>query len=189
LLAALGGAAHDTVLREKIGGRLLSYGAPREAADVFRNLIQSDDRDAQAYAGLGQAELALENYPEAHDAFENALHWNPSDAASKSGLDLTAQILALDPNARGLRSAARYERSKKLLQAEVTRLEHCQPDPTVQSQRALAANPRRSEMEDAAEMNLQLAGDLWKQEQKLCTPAQVPNAGDAVGRVLAHLTR
>jgi tetratricopeptide (TPR) repeat protein len=188
LLGALGPAAHDTVLREKIGGRLLSYGAPREAANVFRNLIQTDDRDAQAYAGLGQAELALENYPDAHDAFEKALHWNPSDAASKNGLDLTAQILALDPNARGLRSAARYERSKKLLQAEVTRLEHCQPDPTVQAQKALAANPRRSEMDDAAEMNLQLAENLWKQEQKLCTPAQAPNAGDAVGRVLARLS-
>jgi CIC family chloride channel protein len=190
LLAALGPAAHDTVLREKIGDLMLSYGAPREAADVFRNLIQTDDRDAQAYAGLGQAELALENYPEAHNAFEKALNWNPSDAASKSGLDLTAQVLALDPNARGLRSAARYERSKKLLQAEVMRFGHCQPDPTVQAQKALAANPRRSEMDDAAEMNLQLAEDLWKQEQqKLCTPAQAPNAGDAVARVLARLTR
>jgi tetratricopeptide (TPR) repeat protein len=189
LLAALGPAAHDTVLREKIGGLLLSYGAPREAADVFRNLIQTDDRDAQAYAGLGEAELALENYRDAHDAFEKALHWNPMDAASKSALDLTAQVLALDPNARGLRSAERYERSKELLQAEVMRIEHCQPNPTIPAQKALTANPRRSEMDDAAEMNLQLAEDLWKQEHKLCTPAQAPNAGDAVARVLARLTR
>jgi tetratricopeptide (TPR) repeat protein len=189
LLAALGPAAHDTVLREKIGGLLLSYGAPREAADVFRNLIQTDDRDAQAYAGLGEAELALENYRDAHDAFEKALHWNPMDAASKSALDLTAQVLALDPNARGLRSAERYERSKELLQAEVMRIEHCQPNPTIPAQKALTANPRRSEMDDAAEMNLQLAEDLWKQEHKVCTPAQAPNAGDAVARVLARLTR
>jgi chloride channel protein, CIC family len=189
LLAALGPAARDTALKEKIGRLLLSSGAPREAADVFRNLIQADDRDAQAYAGLGQAELALENYPDAHNAFEKAVQWNPSDTTSKSTLDLTAQVLALDPNARGLRSAARYERSKRLLQAELMRLEHCQPDPTVQAQKALAANPKRNEMEDAAEKNLQLAEDLWKQEQKLCTPAQAPNAGDAVARILARLTR
>ena len=94
LLAALGPAAHDMLQREKIGGLLLNYSAPREAAVVFRNLIQTDDRDAHAYAGLGQAELALENYPDAHDAFEKAVHWNPSDAASKNNLDLTAQVLA-----------------------------------------------------------------------------------------------
>jgi CIC family chloride channel protein len=188
LLAALGPAARDTVVRKKIGSLLLSYGAPREAADVFRNLIQLDDRDAQAYAGLGQAELALENYPEAHAAFLKALQWNPSDEMSKPYLDLSARVLALDPNARGLRAAARYQRSKELLQAEVMRIQHCQTGPTAQAQKALTANPRRSEMEDAAEMNLQLAEDLWKQEQKLCTPALSPNAGDAVGRVLARLS-
>ena len=45
------------------------------------------------------------------------------------------------------------------------------------------------EAEDAAEMNLALDEDLWRQEQKLCNPALMPNAGDAVGRVLAHLSK
>ncbi len=49
-------------MKKKIGQLLLSYGAPREAADVFRNVAQTDDRDAAAYAGLGEAELAMENY-------------------------------------------------------------------------------------------------------------------------------
>jgi len=188
LLAALGPAARDAVVRRKIGGLLLSYGATREAADVFRNLIQLDNRDTQAYAALGRAELALENYQEAHAAFQKALQWNPSDEKSKMYLDLSARVLALDPNARGLRAGVRYERSKKLLQAELMRIQHCQAGPTVQAQKALTAKPRRTDLEDAAEMNLQLAEDLWKQERKLCTPALAPNAGDAVGRVLARLS-
>ena len=52
----------DASVKKEIGQMLLSYGAPREAADVFRNVAQADDRDADAYAGLGEAELAMENY-------------------------------------------------------------------------------------------------------------------------------
>ena len=69
----VGTAARDTAVKKKIGQLLLSYGAPREAADVFRDVVRTDDRDADAYAGLGEAELALENYQEARDAFQKAL--------------------------------------------------------------------------------------------------------------------
>ena len=55
---------------------------------------------------------------------------NPSDEASKKQLDLSERVLALDPNARGLRAAERYERSKELLQAEVMRFDQCQPGST-----------------------------------------------------------
>ena len=54
-------------------------------------MCQSDDRDADAYAGLGEAELALENYQEARDAFQKALQRNPSDQASKKQLELIEQ--------------------------------------------------------------------------------------------------
>ena len=33
----------------------------------------------EAYAGLGEAELAMENYQDARDAFQKALERNPSD--------------------------------------------------------------------------------------------------------------
>ena len=127
LLAALGPAARDTAVKSKIGQLLLSYGAPREAADVFRNMVQTDDRDANAYAGLGEADLAMENYQDARNAFQKALQLNPADQAIKTQLDLSDRVLALDPNARGLRAAERYERSKELLQAEVARFDQCQP--------------------------------------------------------------
>jgi CIC family chloride channel protein len=188
LLAAVGSAPHDAAVKNKIGQTLLGYGATREAADVFRDVIKTDDRNAEAYAGLGSAQLALENYEEARAAFEKALQWNPSDDASRKQLDLSEQVLALDPNARGLRAAERYRRSIQLLEAEVMRFDHCQPGSTVPdpARKALANHPRRIALEDSADMNLALVEDLWKQEQKLCGTALSPN--DATERVLARLS-
>jgi CIC family chloride channel protein len=194
LLAALGPGSHDAgvtdmAVKNKIGQLLLSYEAPRESAEVFRDVAKSDDRDAEAYRGLGESELALENYPQARDAFQKALELNPSDKASKKQLAITEQVLALDPNARGLRAAARYERSKELLQGEVMRFDQCQPGSRVPdpARQALASHPGRGALEDSAEMNLALAEDLWKQEQKSC--GRAPNGDDAIERVLARLSR
>ncbi len=158
-LLAASGASHDHTVKKKIGQLLLNYGAPREAADVFQDVVRTDDRDAHGYAGLGQAELALENYQEARAAFQKALDRSPSDAASKEQLALSERVITLDPNARGLRAATRYDRSQELLQAEIGRFDQCQPgnktaDPARQ---AAADHPRRGELEDAADRNLALA--------------------------------
>jgi tetratricopeptide (TPR) repeat protein len=194
LLAASGTAARDVTMKKRIGWMLLSYGGPREAADIFRDVVRTDDRDGEAYAGLGQAELALENYPEARDALQRALARNPADESSKKQLGLIDRVLALDPNARGLRAAARYERSKELLQAEIMRFTECQPGSKVAdaARQAVAGNPRRAEFEDSADKNLALAEDLWRQGGKLCgdRPTQAPNPNDeAIERVLARLSR
>jgi chloride channel protein, CIC family len=188
-LLAASGTARDAGVKKKIGQLLLSYGAPREAADVFRDLARTDDRDADAYAGLGEAELALENYQEARDAFQQALDRNPSDEAGKRQLAFSEQVLALDPNARGLRAAARYQRSKELLEAEIMRFDQCQPGSKTAdaAKKAVADRPRRVELEDSADMNLILAEDLWRQGQKLCSP--LPNGNNPIDRVLARLSR
>jgi chloride channel protein, CIC family len=188
-LLAASGPARDPTLKKKIGQLLLSYGAPREAADVFRDVVRTDDRDANAYAGLGEAELALENYQEARNAFQKALDRNPSDEASKRQLALIEQVLALDPNARGLRAAARYERSKQLLQAEIMRFDQCQPGSKTAdaARKAIADRPRRGDLEDSADTNLALAEELWRQGQKLC--GSVPESKNPIDRVLARLSK
>ncbi len=89
---------------------------------------------------------------------------------------MSDRVLALDPDARGLRAAARYERSKELLQAEIMRFEECQPgtQATDAAKQAVASHPRRDSLEDAADMDLALAEDLWKQGEKLCGGLQTP---------------
>ncbi len=192
LLAALGAAGRDAAVKKKIGPLLLSYGAPREAADVFRNVVQTDDGDGAAYAGLGQAELAMDNYQDARDAFQKAVERNPGDEASKKQLELSERVLALDPNARGLRAAARYDRSRELLEAAIMRSDHCRggsnsPDPSAPARQALASHPRRDALEDAADRDLSLAKDLWNQSGKC---GHAPNPDDqAIERVLASLSK
>lgn len=191
LLAALGPASHDIPVKQKIGQLLLSYGAPREASDVFRDITRADTRNAQAYAGLGRAELALENYYEARQAFQKAVELNAADQASQMQLALIDRVVALDPNARGLRAAARYERSKELLEAEILRFEACQPGTpaTDPAKKAVALHPRPNQLEDSADHNLALAEDLWKQGQKSCTASTASDTNaQAVDRVLARLS-
>ena len=93
----------------------------------------------------GQLELALENYEEARDAFRKRSSGTPPTTPAEKQLDLSEQVLALDPNARGLRAAERYQRSNELLQAEVMRFDHCQPGSAVAdpARKALANHPRR----------------------------------------------
>jgi hypothetical protein len=103
-------------------------------------------------------------------------------------------VIALDPNARGLRAATRYERSEELLQAEIRRFDQCQPGSTITdpARQAVAGHPRPSELEDSADENLTLAEGLWKQGQKLCgtKSAAALNPDDqAIERVLARLSR
>jgi tetratricopeptide (TPR) repeat protein len=150
-----------------------AQGKPSDAVKFYRQVLKTDDRNADAYAGLGSAELGLENFQGARDAFQKAVEQNPSDQMSKQQLDLCERVLALDPNARGLKPAQRLERSKELLQAEVIRFERCQPG-------------RKALPSDSADMNLALAEDLWKQEQTLCA---TPNPNDAVGLVLSRLSK
>jgi tetratricopeptide (TPR) repeat protein/CBS domain-containing protein len=193
-LLAASAAAREPEAKTKIGQTLLSYGSPVEAAEVFRDVLGANDRDTEVYQGLGAAELALENYPEARDAFQKALDRNPSDQAIKRHLALSERILALDPNAPGLRAAARYNRSKELLQGETMRFDQCQPTSKTAdtARQAISDHPPRGEQEDLADRNLALAEDLWKQGQKLCgaRPAQALSPNDeAIDRVLAHLSR
>jgi tetratricopeptide (TPR) repeat protein/CBS domain-containing protein len=167
---------------------LESMGQRREAADALREFIRTDGREATAFAGLGDAELSLEHYPEARDAFRKALERNPSDNASQKQLALIEQVLALDPNARGLRVAQRYVRSNKILRAEISRFEQCQPGSKLAdtARQALDKRPRRADLEDAADQDLTLAEDLWKQGSKVCAQHPLSPDDEALERVLAR---
>ena len=101
------------------------------------------------------------------------------------------RILALDPNAPGLRASARYQRSVEILTGALLMAEHCPAgshDPAVDAARKeLALRARPGDIDDAMDMNLDLAVKLWKPATNLCPSQQQKD--EALDRVLAGLSR
>ena len=54
-------APHDLITRTRIGRLFLLAGSPARAADEFRGILHDAPADADAYAGLGEAEFARAN--------------------------------------------------------------------------------------------------------------------------------
>jgi tetratricopeptide (TPR) repeat protein len=199
LLAILDRIRNDTAAKKRVGRLLLDYGSPRQSADVFRGLVRENNRDAEAYAGLGAAEFAEDRYAAAREAFRSASRWNPSDETTQRDLALCERILELDPAVHGLLPAERYRRSAALLEGILGAAEQCLPKVSqpadAQSLRtwadtarqSLARHPARRSYDSAAESDLSLAEEMWAASQKLCGAASGLDA--ATDRVLAALSR
>jgi tetratricopeptide (TPR) repeat protein/CBS domain-containing protein len=188
LLAIIGYVPHDTAAQKRVGRLLLDYGSPGQSADVFRGLLRENNRDAEAYSGLGAAEFAGEQYVSAREAFRGALRWNPSDETSQRELALCDRILELDPAVRGLGPAERYRRSAALLGSVLATVEQCLPKASADTARqALARHPARGSFGDAADADLSLAEELWAASRKLC--GAVSGIDAATDRVLAAPSR
>ena len=199
LLAALEQARNNAASKKRIGRLLLEYGSPRQAADVLHDVLRTNNGDAQAWASLGMAELAQDDYRAVRNAFRNAVRLDPSDEQSRRQLELVERVLTLDPNAGGLRASDRYQRSVEILTGASQIEEQCLaatkggtgsiPDGNLANaaRKALAHRARRVEMDDAIDMNLDLALRLWKSAKDLC-PAQ-QQKDEALDRVLARLSR
>jgi tetratricopeptide (TPR) repeat protein len=199
LLAIVDRVPNDAAARKRVGRLLLDYGAPGQSADVFRGLVRENNRDAEAYAGLGAAQFAEDRYAAAREAFRSALRLNASDEATQRELALCERILELDPAVRGLGPAERYGRSAALLEVALGRAEQCLPKVSQAAdaqplrtwadtaRQSLARQPARRASDGAAESDLSLAEELWAASQKLCGAASGFDA--ATDRVLAALSR
>jgi tetratricopeptide (TPR) repeat protein len=199
LLAIIGYVPHDTAAKKRVGRLLLDYGSPGQSAEVFRGLVRDNNRDAEAYSGLGAAEFSGEQYAAAREAFGSASRLNPTDEASQREMALCERILDLNPTVRGLGPGERYRRSAALLSGILNSVQQCllkanQPA-DVQSLRTwadtarqlLARHPARRSYDDAAESDLSLAEELWSASQRLCGAESGLDA--ATDRVLAALSR
>ena len=179
-LLALAEQTHDNDRLEKRIGRLLfDVGATKESAMQFRDVLRENKQDAEAYAGLGEAEFALQNYKTAEEAFRNALKKNPDDRTFQNRLDVCAQIVALDPTSRGLNSAERFQRSRSILERTVQALDSCflksenVPSDSAQkllesAKKALIAKARPRTYGEDTEANLIIVENLWKQCEDQC---------------------
>jgi tetratricopeptide (TPR) repeat protein len=169
-LLPLEAAAVDVPQRRRLGHLFVAAGAPERGAALLREVVRTNPRDADAYAGLGDAALALGNYRSARADFLLAAQLSaPSQFAER--LALTDTLLALDPTDRRLDEVARMERSLRLLSSTLAAVERCgSASPALES---LADSARRVRSADPEGLQ-SLAGDLWTARPPSCEPAASP---------------
>ena len=176
----------DPAMRKRAAHLFLDFGLPKEAAEVFREVLKSNESDAEARGGLGEAELALDDFDAARKAFADAARRDPANKAYQDGLRLAEAVIAMDPARRGLPPAERYARSRKLVEATLGSLDQClarQAGSPPDADRSLAETARKALLSrraphsygDAAAANVDLAGQVWGVRLRLCGP---PNPTD-----------
>jgi tetratricopeptide (TPR) repeat protein len=182
--------------RKRIAHLFLLAGSPPRAADIYRQILNQQPQDPDARAGVGQAEFARANYRAAQTDFLAAARLKPDNGEIRKQLDISNQILALDPTQRGLGASERYRRSVKLVELALDGVNKCLSSPapqavrelTGEAQTALARTPRANQQSDAMESNLDLAEKLWQARKKECSrPATA--AEEPLALVMAKLAQ
>ena len=127
---------------------------------------------------MGQADFASGNYRAARSDFQSALHLKPDDPSVQRLLDLSDEVMELDPTQRGLGAAEKYRRSLKLVELTLQEVASCARDQDLLDRaRKLLKQPLApARQADASETNLDLAETLWQVRKTDCE--QTPIAAD-----------
>lgn len=189
LLSLVAAAPGDLSVKKQIAPLLLQYGLYKEAADFWRDITARDRQDEQGFAGLGEADYALADYPAARAALLAALRLNPNDTAVQKRLDACNQIMTLDPTRRGLAGAERYQRSQEVLARVLDALDKCSPadaaDLMETARKSAAKRGRPRSYGDATDDNISTAVKLWQAGTQSCGAILPPDA--PLSRVMMRL--
>jgi len=174
--------ADSVALRRRLGHLFNLAGSPGRAANMFRDLVRRDPTDADAYAGMGDAALAMGNLKTARADLAEALRLNPGSAQLERRLAIADTALSLDPTARGITAAQRFARSRGLLARTLAMISPCEaPSPLLDSIVALLRrSPSTGTSEGDAEALVGRATVLWNAKPARCDRA----APDEVLQVL-----
>jgi tetratricopeptide (TPR) repeat protein len=187
-------APPDAATRKRIARLYVVAGSPSRAIAIFRELVRLDRNDADAYEGLGEAELQQGSYWSARRAFASALALRPGDQRIASRLDLCDRALALDPTQRGVGASEQLRRSAALLELAVAAVDSCTgpglatpPPALLDSARGVLARPApaSSSQDTATETRVNLAQRIWRARPSACP---VPSWARPAELVLSKLT-
>jgi tetratricopeptide (TPR) repeat protein len=180
-------APGDLATQKTLAFAFIAAGSPARGAELFRDILRRKPQDPDAYAGVGEAEFARANYRTARVNFEAALRLRPTDEFSRQRLDLSNQVLALDPAQRGLSREEQYQRSLKILELAVASASTCLASPVSattedlidSADRRLKQRIHPARDAEAMENNMQLAERIWQIRRIDCKGAS-PTAIDLV---------
>ncbi len=186
LLRLLEEVPEDPELKKKIGRLFLSAKSYANAAKVFTEVTQADRRDAEAFAGLGDAEFAMGHYFSARTAYARALTLNPEDSRSRAQYELATEVISLNPMIRGLGSYTRLRRSQILVERARKALDYCLPEDREslpeevramldKADRLIAGKIRQRRTAEAVEENIALAEQLEQYRRLNCPSPPKPD--------------
>jgi CIC family chloride channel protein len=179
-LALAASLPDDAAIEKQVGRTLMQYGLNREAADLYQRLLKRGPADAGTLDALADAEFAMGDYHAARDAYHRALEIDRSDPMAARRVQVSDQILALDPLQRGLDSKGRYRRSRDLLSLTLSRRLSCAAAPP-ESDAIAEARAVLAQKTSAPESQLEIAKKLWSELAASCAPP----VDDPVALILA----
>ena len=188
----------DPALKQRVAGLFLTAGSPRQAADLYREVVRAQPRNAVAWAGLGEALFGQSDYPGAQLAFRRATALHAGDPNLKARLTWVNEYLGLDPMADRLSVSERYRRSQGLVELTLASLNACldrsdapasDPVQTLidSAQKTLVAHRRVRNYEQAADDSLTMSEQLWRAKQASCPEA--PGTGTPLAALMMRLAR
>ncbi|HEY6347595.1 MAG TPA: tetratricopeptide repeat protein [Bryobacteraceae bacterium] len=187
-------APGDPATRKQLGWWFLAAGSPNRAATVFRMVLHELPGDAEAYAGMGQAEFAEGNYGVARADFQMAVRLRPGDWDSENRLKECERVLELNPRQVGLSAEQETARSRKLLEAVLDDLRQCiGPSPAAPAQDLIAQDlietaERNLKRPATSAANIEIAERLWQMRKASCGAA-LTAAEEPLELVLAKLAQ
>jgi len=174
--------ADSVALRRRLGDLFNLAGSPARAANMFRDVLRRDPTDVDAYAGMGEAALALGNFKSARADFSEALRLKPDEAQLARRLAVADSAESLDPTARVISLPERYARSRSLIVRTLSAVTACEaPSRLLDSIRVMVSRtPGKGTFESAADALTGRAAELWNARPSRCDSA----ARDEVLRLL-----
>jgi tetratricopeptide (TPR) repeat protein len=166
-------AQNNAVILKQVANLYRVAGSPAREANVYRELIESNQDDFNAYVGLGEAEMAVGDYHDAMAAFLDANRRSLGDRTVQEDIALLNAMASIDPTPRRLSSAEKFARSTQILRLTRDALNGCAK--TQESQRmvdncdkVLAENVPPHVTNEMSEARLTLAEQLWQARIQLC---------------------
>jgi tetratricopeptide (TPR) repeat protein len=168
-------APDDAATQLKLGRLFITAGSPARAIPLFRAVLQQNTAKPDAYAGLGEAEFVQGDYRAALADFLQASHFRPEDSAIKSRIELSRQLLTLDPNLRGLSAEEQHRRSLALLDLILREVRDCTAsaappgrDLVDQAEKVRKGHVTASQQSAAYESTVELLDKLWQIDKASC---------------------
>jgi tetratricopeptide (TPR) repeat protein len=166
-------AQNNAAILKQVANLYRVAGSPAREANVYRELIESNQDDFNAYVGLGEAEMAVGDYHDAMAAFLDANRRSLGDRTVQEDIALLNAMASIDPTPRRLSSAEKFARSTQILRLTRDALNGCAK--TQESQRmvdncdkVLAENVPPHVTNEMSEARLTLAEQLWQARIQLC---------------------